>query len=180
MWIHSLNNTRKLFKTSLEKIDPQHCDLLPHNRVRRSNRRRFREGLQQMGLQLKDVKIIHSWRMRNDYSNHSITNIMSTKSSGKKLNLSITQIQKCNLKYVTQLCSQMDNYQVVTNQKLAEKFATNLTTMRMIAKTRFLIWSSCIKWCVPCLNFQARGSWRNLKLNKSWIFKASGQIWKLN
>jgi len=64
---------------------------------------------------------------------------MSTKSSGKKLNLSITQIQKCNLKYVTQLCSQMDNYQVVTNQKLAEKFATNLTTMRMIAKTRFLI-----------------------------------------
>jgi len=64
---------------------------------------------------------------------------MSIKSFGMKLNLWITQIQKCNLKYVTQLCSLMDNHQVVTNQILADKFATNLMTMRMTAKTRFLI-----------------------------------------
>jgi len=56
----------------------------------------------------------------------------------------------------------MDNHQVVANQKLADKIATNLKTMRMTAKTRFLIWSPWIKWCIPCIAFQRRGSWRNL------------------
>jgi len=71
-FVHSTTLQRNLFKTSLDKMDPQHGDLLPHNRARMSERRRvvyrFREGLHQMGLQLKDVKIIHYWRMRNNYS----------------------------------------------------------------------------------------------------------------